>query len=120
MMTPQKGTTIATLIRDVLDELRAARVVSVSGGQLKRTPNGTHIIVQPQVHQRAGRATGLVFRGEYVEADRSQCQEGEMYVIMSGANRGTYICLNSAPQYHPWEGHDWIALPMGNSAEEWL
>lgn len=121
MMTPQRGTTLATLIRSVLDELRANRVMSVSGGQLKRTPNGTHIIVQPGMVNRPEKAGDeLRWGGVYSQLNRGNCKKNHIYVLPGGPNRGTYLCLVDGPKFDPWEGQEWVLFTANYDSGEWV
>jgi hypothetical protein len=62
---PQRGGSVETTVRDIINYIRATTVTSVNGGVLRETPNGTIINVQkPGVTSTSG-ATACPF-GEII------------------------------------------------------
>ena len=105
-------------LQTLTDWLRSNRLASVDGGEIQQTPRGISIVVSRAARQ-TGRG-GLTFAGEYDAVRRLECRKDEIYVVFGGANQGTYVCLKDAPSRDPWEGVDWVALPMGAHVGEWL
>ena len=44
---PQKGKPVEDTVRDLINYVRASRIINVSGGKIKTSPNGTTIEVEP-------------------------------------------------------------------------
>lgn len=80
---PQRGGSVETTVRDIINYIRATTVTSVNGGILKETPNGTIINVQkPGVTATSG-ATACPF-GEIITVD-----DGTYTRAISG---GVFLC----------------------------
>ena len=80
---PQRGGSVETTVRDIINYIRATTVTSVNGGILKETPNGTIINVQkPGVTSTSG-ATACPF-GEIITVD-----DGTYTRAISG---GVFLC----------------------------
>lgn len=120
-VTVNRATRIGSLIGYVLDELRALRIVSFEGGQIRRTPNGVQLIVG----EKAGTARRqdippfMFFRGEW--NPEASYDFGDTVVIFEGMNRGTYVAIGPVtpemsnnepvPLTSPYHGEKWVQLP---------
>lgn len=79
---PQRGGSVETTVRDIINYIRATTVTSVNGGILKETPNGTIINVQKPGVTSTG-ATACPF-GEIITVD-----DGTYTRAISG---GVFLC----------------------------
>ena len=79
---PQRGGSVETTVRDIINYIRATTVTSVNGGILKETPNGTIINVQKPGVTSTG-ATACPF-GEIITVD-----DGTYTKAISG---GLFMC----------------------------
>jgi hypothetical protein len=70
----------------------------------------------------AGGGTGVGnFRGEYYDAGAYTA--GDFVVVLSGANTGTYVCVQDDPgsENPPWLGGGWwVKLPTVNALGQWM
>jgi hypothetical protein len=73
------------------------------------------------VIQEEASSGGGTFRGEYFSG--ASYLIGDMVIVASGANAGTYICVkdNPASTDSPWLGGGyWIKLVSGNALGQWM
>ena len=80
---PQRGGSVETTVRDIINYIRATTVTSVNGGILKETPNGTIINVQKPGVTSTSAATACPF-GEIITVD-----DGTYTRAISG---GVFLC----------------------------
>lgn len=79
---PQRGGSVETTVRDIINYIRATTVTSVNGGILKETPNGTIINVQK---------TGVT------STSAANCAFGEIITVDDGTytraiSGGVFLC----------------------------
>ena len=80
---PQRGGSVETTVRDIINYIRATTVTSVNGGILKETPNGTIINVQKPGVTSTSAANVCAF-GEIITVD-----DGTYTRAISG---GVFLC----------------------------
>ena len=80
---PQRGGSVETTVRDIINSIRATTVTSVNGGILKETPNGTIINLQKPGVTSTSAANVCAF-GEIITVD-----DGTYTRAISG---GVFLC----------------------------
>jgi len=80
---PQRGGSVETTVRDIINYIRATTVTSVNGGVLRETPNGTIINVQKPGVTSTSAATACPF-GEIITV-----ADGTYTRAISG---GVFLC----------------------------
>lgn len=80
---PQRGGSVETTVRDIINYIRATTVTSVNGGILKETPNGTIINLQKPGVTSTSAANVCAF-GEIITVD-----DGTYTRAISG---GVFLC----------------------------
>jgi hypothetical protein len=111
---PEKGAPTDKLWRDVVKLVDRSNAHALEIADLKsRVPS------RRPMDTTAGGAGQ--FRGEYLSTGTYAV--GDMVVIASGANAGTYICVSTNPGSGnpPWVGGGyWVKFFSGNALGQWM
>jgi hypothetical protein len=112
---PQAGNPVNKLWRDVDDLGRFTRQLEAKVAAIdRRTTPRKRMDVD-------GTGGNSQFRGEYLST--AVYFVGDLVIIASGANAGTYICVadNPGAGHAPWAGGGyWVKFFSGNALGQWM